>query len=88
LVLDLTHITTKTPSCAFASGRYFLTPFVNTHPETGFIARLSIRSGSGMSSHDRVFTFTPRFRSEGIALRYALRQAVQWLHHAKPAVGQ
>ena len=38
---------------------------------------LSIRSGSGSSSHDRVFRFTPTFRSAGAAARYALAQGLE-----------
>ncbi|RMX04195.1 hypothetical protein D8I35_15445 [Corticibacter populi] len=64
---------------AFTSGRYSFTPFVNTHPQAGFIARLSIRSGQGVSSHDRVLTFSPHFGTEASALRYAFEQARLWL---------
>ena len=63
----------------FISGRYCITPFVNLHPQVGFTAQLSIRSGHGMASHDRVFTFSPLFRSKAAALRYALHHAHQWL---------
>ncbi|NZA02457.1 hypothetical protein H0I39_13050 [Ottowia beijingensis] len=45
----------------------------------GFTACLSIRRGSGMQTHDRVYTFARQFASRDSALRYAVAQARAWL---------
>ncbi|MDH5856236.1 hypothetical protein [Lampropedia aestuarii] len=68
------------PNYSYISGRYTITPSAKPHPHAmGFSAKLSIRSGHDTSSHDRVFTFAPCFRSEAAAMRYALTHASHWL---------
>ncbi|MFH7040903.1 hypothetical protein ABT392_01080 [Paucibacter sp. JuS9] len=44
----------------------------------GFTAAVSIRSGNGQASHDRVMRFVPRFESPRAALRYAVREGQAW----------
>jgi hypothetical protein len=44
----------------------------------GFTAAVSIRSGNGQASHDRVMRFVPRFHSVRAALRYARREGQAW----------
>ncbi len=44
----------------------------------GFDALVSIRSGRGMASVDRVMRFTPQFISPGAALRYARAEGLAW----------
>ena len=39
-----------------------------------YTATLSIRSGQGSCSHDRVFRFIPLFRTSAAALRYAIER--------------
>ena len=46
----------------------------------GFDAVVSIRSGQGMSSVDRVMRFVPRFDSRQAALRYARAEGLAWAH--------
>ena len=58
-------------------GRYLLAPVTRRTDGGRYTATLSIRSGSGSSSHDRVFRFTPTFRSAGAAARYALAQGME-----------
>lgn len=44
----------------------------------GFDALVSIRSGRGMASVDRVMRFTPQFISPTAALRYARAEGLAW----------
>lgn len=58
----------------FSVGKYLLSPFTRLTDAGHYVASISIRSGNGTASHDRVFRFTPRFRSEQSALAYASRE--------------
>jgi hypothetical protein len=49
-----------------------------------YAASLSIRSGRGTGTHDRVFRFTPLFPSSRAAARYALAQGMDFLR--RPAL--
>lgn len=60
-------------------GRYLVSPMIKPHAEGGFAASVSIRSGSGMASHDRVMRFVPRFDSRRAALRYATDEGMAWV---------
>lgn len=59
-------------------GRYLVSPMIKPHADGGFAAAVSIRSGRGQASHDRVMRFTPRFACEQTALRYATREGLAW----------
>lgn len=43
------------------------------------MASVSIRSGSGMASHDRVLRFVPRFTNRRAAIRYATAEGLAWI---------
>lgn len=63
-------------------GRFELSP-MSRRTECGhYAASLSIRSGRGSGTHDRVYRFTPLFRSAGAAARYALAQGQEMLTQA------
>ena len=47
-----------------------------------FCAQVSISSGQGQASTDRVMRFTPVFPSQGAAAQYALEQGIGWAHSA------
>ncbi len=64
---------------AFASGRFHFTPLSRAAQDGAFTASLSIRRGSGMQRHDRVYTFVRRFTTRDGALRYAADQGRVWL---------
>lgn len=68
-------------------GRYIVSPL--THPIDGgrHSAAVSIRSGRGSMTHDRVFRFVPVFDSPDQAARFATEKALAWIGHAAPAVG-
>ncbi|RZL39588.1 MAG: hypothetical protein EOP35_03370 [Rubrivivax sp.] len=59
-------------------GRYVVSPMILARNDGGFGAVVSIRSGQGMSSVDRVMHFTPQFISARAALRYAKAEGLAW----------
>ena len=61
-------------------GRYVVSPMTQARNDGGFDALVSIRSGQGMASVDRVMQFTPSFRSPQAALRYARAEGLAWAH--------
>lgn len=48
-------------------------------PSGEYAASLSIRSGQGKTSHDRVFRFIPLFPTDQAAAHYALHQGLSYL---------
>jgi hypothetical protein len=60
-------------------GRYLVSPMTKPSTDGGFTASVSIRSGSGMASHDRVMRFVPRFDSRRAAVRYATAEGLAWV---------
>lgn len=61
-----------------AVGRYTVSPMSHAASEGHFVASVSIRSGSGASSTDRVWRFTHQFPSSASALRYATTEGANW----------
>lgn len=55
-------------------GKYQLTPSAQMNSSGSFTASLSIRSGQGCHSHDRIFRFLPSFGTAKAATHYALAQ--------------
>jgi hypothetical protein len=55
-------------------GRYRVSPLTRQTDEGRYTASVSIRSGRGAASHDRVFRFMPTFATREDALDYALAQ--------------
>ncbi|WP_284335456.1 hypothetical protein [Comamonas sp. NoAH] len=60
-------------------GRYALTHTAELTPSGTYAATLSIRSGKGSSSHDRVFRFIPLFLTSAAAICYAIEQGKSYL---------
>ena len=61
-----------------AVGRFLVSPMSQPRLGGGFDALVSIRSGRGMASVDRVMRFTPQFSSPQAALRYARAEGLAW----------
>ncbi|WP_422011516.1 hypothetical protein [Roseateles sp.] len=59
-------------------GRFVVSPMTQPRDGGGFTASVSIRSGRGMASVDRVMWFTPEFRSPQAALHYARSEGLAW----------
>ena len=60
-------------------GRFQLSALSRLQPDGRYSASLSIRSGLGRGSHDRVWRFTPFFDSANDALHYAAAQQADCL---------
>jgi hypothetical protein len=55
--------------------------------ENGWYASsVSIRSGSGSGTHDRVLRLTRLCRTKLAALRYATAEGLQWIGHPNTSV--
>jgi hypothetical protein len=63
------HLKTKMQKNSIEVGKYLVSPMIKTDTDGRFAASVSIRSGRGQASHDRVMRFTPRFLSQRAALR-------------------
>jgi hypothetical protein len=63
----------------FSVGKYLVSPLTRQTDTGHFAASVSIRSGSGSGTHDRVFRFEPRFDTRACARRYAIEQGMTWL---------
>jgi len=59
-------------------GRYLVSPMTKSQDDGSFSASVSIRSGRGMASVDRVMRFAPQFASRRAALRYATAEGLAW----------
>jgi len=59
-------------------GRFLVSPMTNPDADGHFVASVSIRSGKGSASVDRVMRFKPRFANPGAALRYAAAEGTAW----------
>jgi hypothetical protein len=67
-------------------GRFVLSPVARQTDCGQYAASLSIRSGQGSGTHDRVFRFIPLFSTPQAAAQYALAQGMGYLRQpALPA---
>lgn len=64
----------------FSVGKYLVSPLTHFTDGEGYAASVSIRSGQGSATHDRVFRFVPRFGTREGAHRYAVEQGMRWAH--------
>ena len=75
--IDHTHI---------AVGKYLVSPLAKPQGQGRFAASVSIRSGRGSGTHDRVLRFSGIFDSATAALHYATEHAMRWIHErSQPA---
>ncbi len=70
---------TATVFSPFSHGRYSVSPLARALECGGFAASVSIRSGKGQGTSDRIVRFLPRFPTAEHALHYALTQARRML---------
>jgi hypothetical protein len=69
--IDNTHI---------AVGKYLVSPLAKPQGEGLYAASVSIRSGQGSATHDRVMRFSGLFDSAAAAVHYATEHALGWIH--------
>ena len=60
-------------------GKFRISPFCNPLADGQFRASVSIRSGHGSATHDRVLRLLPHFNTELAATQFALREGLAWL---------
>lgn len=70
---------------AFSVGKFLFSPLFTRTDAGQYAASLSIRSGRGSGTHDRVFRFLPSFTTREGALHYAAEQGRLWLQQHQPA---
>ncbi|MEK8029430.1 hypothetical protein AACH06_01240 [Ideonella sp. DXS29W] len=76
-------ITIREPS--FSVGKYLVSPLTTKTLAGDYAASVSIRSGHGSRTHDRVMRFLPLFATREGALRYAIQQGIHWLQQPSRA---
>jgi len=62
-----------------AIGKYLVSPLAKPQGEGRYAASVSIRSGKGSATHDRVMRFSGLFESVACALQYATEHALCWI---------
>lgn len=65
-------------------GKYLISPLTRPLENGWFACSVSIRSGSGSSTTDRVVRLTRLFRDRLAAAEYALAEGLQWIGIARP----
>ncbi len=66
-------------SLSVPSGKYLVSPLSRLLDDGLYAASVSIRSGRGSASTDRVMRFTATFPTQEAAGRYALKQGLAWV---------
>ena len=64
---------------SFQVGKYLVSPLTRSTHCGRFAASVSIRSGRGSATSDRVLRFHPTFDSRDAAERYATAQGLAWI---------
>jgi hypothetical protein len=60
-------------------GKYLISPITKVLANGWYACSVSIRSGSGSGTHDRVLRLTRLFRSKMAAVAYATTEGLQWI---------
>jgi len=60
-------------------GKYLISPLTRPLDNGWFACSVSIRSGSGSATTDRVVRLTRLFRDRIAAVEYALSEGLQWI---------
>jgi hypothetical protein len=69
------------PGSNVTVGKYLISPLVKLLENGWYATSVSIRSGSGSGTHDRVLRLTRLFRDRVAALQYATAEGLQWIGH-------
>lgn len=72
----MNHTTTK-----LTVGKYLVSPLSKRLDDGCYAASVSIRSGRGSGTHDRVMRFLPRFPTREAAMNFAVEQGLAWAAH-------
>lgn len=79
------HSMISTLEKAFSVGKYLVSPSAHSTDTGRYTAGVSIRSGRGSGTHDRIYRFVPEFIQRDCALRYAVNEGHRWLAQRHPA---
>jgi hypothetical protein len=66
-------------------GKYLISPLTKALENGWFACSVSIRSGAGSTTTDRVVRLTRLFRDRLAAAEYALAEGLQWIGMARRA---
>ena len=75
----ISHDNTPTQVTQMAVGKYLVSPLAKPQGEGRYTASVSIRSGKGSATYDRVMRFSGLFDSAALALQYATEHALGWI---------
>ena len=62
-------------------GKYLISPLPKQLDNGWWATSVSIRSGAGSGTHDRVLRLTRLFRDKLAAAEYAIAEGLQWIGH-------
>jgi hypothetical protein len=66
-------------STSVSTGKYLISPLIQLVENGWFACSVSIRSGRGAGTSDRVLRLTRLFRDRGAAAAYAIGEGLQWI---------
>ncbi|HET6827208.1 MAG TPA: hypothetical protein VFH35_00915 [Ramlibacter sp.] len=77
--------TTKPEHNTVTIGKYLISPLTKSLENGWYACSVSIRSGSGSATTDRVLRLRRLFRDRWAAAEYALAEGLQWVGIPRPA---
>jgi hypothetical protein len=67
------------------AGKYLVSPLTKRLDNGWYAASVSIRSGKGQGTHDRVLRLTRLFNDKMAAAQYATTEGLNWIRGRGPA---
>jgi hypothetical protein len=87
LMIPTISVSTTKPLSPLSLGKYRIAACPRPLPCGRFAAQVSIASGNGSASTDRVMRFVDDFATFDAAARYAVAQGVDWVNDTQRARG-
>ncbi len=87
LMIPTISVSATKPLSPLSLGKYRIAACPRPLPCGRFAAQVSIASGTGSASTDRVMRFVDDFPTFDAAVRYAVAQGVDWVNNAQRARG-
>jgi hypothetical protein len=70
---------TPMPNTNLTVGRYLISPLIRSAESGGYSASVSIKSGRGTGTHDRVLRLHGHFHTQETARQYALDEGIEYI---------
>ena len=70
---------TKIHDTNISLGKYLVSPLIRMTEAGAYLASVSVRSGRGSGTHDRIFRFVDIFPPRESARRYAVEQGLRFV---------